>query len=145
METIRTAMTAAEMGHLIISTLHTVGAANTIDRIIDVFPSNQQQQIRIQLSMLLQSVVSQQLIPTVEGTLIPVFEIMHTTNAVRTMIREAKVHQIDSVISTSSSLGMMSMDASLLKLYTQGIITEETALHYASSVDMMEKRLNAFR
>ena len=94
---------------------------------------------------LLQSVVSQQLIPTVEGTLIPVFEIMHTTNAIRTMIREAKVHQIDSVISTSSSLGMISMDASLLKLYTQGIITEETALHYASSVDMMEKRLNAFR
>ena len=94
-ETIQVVMTAAETGHLVFSTLHTIGAANTIERIIDVFPPNQQRQIMIQLASVLQAVISQQLIPTMDGTLIPVFEIMEVTPAIRNMIRENKVHQID--------------------------------------------------
>lgn len=140
-ETIRTAMTAAETGHLVISTLHAVGAVNTVDRVIDVFPSNQQQQIRIQLSQLLQTVVSQLLIPTVDGKLTPVFEIMHCNSAIRNMIREYKVHQIDAVIATSSNEGMMSMDAGIIRLYKQGIITKENALKYTENPDILEKRL----
>jgi twitching motility protein PilT len=126
LETIRIAMTAAETGHLVISTLHTIGAANTIDRIIDVFPPNQQQQIRIQLAMVLRSVVSQQLLPRESGGLIPVFEIMHLNNAIRNMIRESKIHQIDSVIQSASSEGMVSMDTSLLRLYEAGEISVKT-------------------
>ncbi|MEG1870333.1 MAG: PilT/PilU family type 4a pilus ATPase, partial [Oscillospiraceae bacterium] len=102
-ETISVAMTAAETGHLIISTLHTIGVANTIDRIIDAFPSSQQRQIAIQLSMILQAVVSQQLIPTKNGGIVPAFEIMLMNNAIRNMIRESKVHQIDSVIYSSAN------------------------------------------
>ena len=106
-DTISTAMTAAETGQLVLSTLHTVGAANTVDRIIDVFPPNQQQQIRVQLSMVLQAVVSQQLIPSVDGGLVPAFEIMLVNSAVRNMIRESKVHQIDNVIYSSGNEGMV--------------------------------------
>lgn len=141
-ETIRTAMTAAETGHLVISTLHTVGAANTIDRIIDVFPPNQQQQIRVQLSMLLQSVISQQLIPTLDGGQIPVFEIMHLNNAIRNMIRESKIHQLDALISSSGTEGMVSMDSSLMSLVKAGKITKATAVKYATNPDIMEKRMN---
>lgn len=140
-ETIATAMTAAETGQLVLSTLHTVGAANTIDRIIDVFPSNQQQQIRVQLSMVLQAVVSQQLVPTVEGKLYPAFEIMLVNPAIRNMIRESKVHQIDNVISSSMSEGMLPMDATLCGLYSNGRISRETALLYAANPDSLEKRL----
>ena len=140
-ETIQTAMTAAETGHLVISTLHTVGAANTIDRIIDVFPPAQQQQIRIQISMLLQAVVSQQLIPTSEGGLTPAFELMFLTNAIRNVIREAKIHQIDSIISTSAAAGMISMDTSLVKLLNDGKINMETAQRYAVNPDMLQKRI----
>jgi len=141
-ETISTAMTAAETGHLVISTLHSVGAANTIDRIIDVFPPNQQPQIRVQLSQLLQSVVSQKLIPAVDGTLVPAFEIMHCNNAIRNMIRESKIHQIDTVINASAaSDGMISMDNSILRLYKSGIITRENALAFAEYPDLMERKL----
>lgn len=94
-ETISIAMTAAETGHLILSTLHTLGAANTIDRVIDAFPPNQQQQIRTQLSMVLDAVICQQLVPTLDGGERPVFEIMFLNNAIRNMIRESKTHQID--------------------------------------------------
>ena len=97
-ETINTALTAAETGHLVFSTLHTVGASSTIDRIIDAFPPNQQAQIRIQLSMVLQAVVSQQLIPTVNGGVVAAFEIMICNGAIRNLIRESKTHQIDTVI-----------------------------------------------
>ena len=97
-ETISTALTAAETGHLVFSTLHTVGAANTIDRVIDAFPPSQQPQIRVQLSMVLQAVVSQQLIPAKDGSVAPAFEIMKANGAIRNMIRESKVHQIDTVI-----------------------------------------------
>jgi twitching motility protein PilT len=144
-ETIQTVMTAAETGHLVISTLHTVGAADTVDRIIDVFPPAQQQQVRIQLSMLLQCVISQQLIPTVDGGLAPAFEIMYTNTAIRTLIRESKIHQIDSAIASGASDGMVSMDASLLALRGSGAITGELALHHASNADMMQKRLAAIK
>ncbi|MEG0687734.1 MAG: PilT/PilU family type 4a pilus ATPase [Hungatella sp.] len=139
-ETIRTAMTAAETGHLLITTLHTVGAANTIDRIIDNFPPEQQHQIRVQLSMVLQTVISQQLVPAVDGTICPVFEIMFLNSAIRNMIRESKIHQIDGVIATSKGEGMLSMDASLLKLYKEGTITRDTAISYSVNAEQMEKR-----
>ena len=141
LETIQTAMTAAETGHLVISTLHTVGAVNTIDRIIDVFPPAQQQQIRIQLAQVLKTVISQQLLPTVDGQLVPAFEIMHLNNAVRSMVRDSRIHQIDSVIQTSMAEGMISMDESILRLYKAGRITSETALHSAMNPDQLQKKL----
>lgn len=141
LETIEVAMTAAETGHLVLSTLHTLGAANTIDRIIDVFPPEQQQQIRVQLSMVLQSVVSQQLLPTKNGSLAPAFEILQANNAIRTLIRDGKVHQINSTISTSAEEGMVAMDKSILNLYKQGSIDEMTALSYCINREMMERNL----
>lgn len=101
-ETINVAMTAAETGHLLLSTLHTIGAANTIDRIIDVFPPSQQRQIAIQLSTVLNAVVSQQLLPTVDGGMVPAFEIMTVTPAIRNMIRDNKVPQIDGLLYSSN-------------------------------------------
>lgn len=140
-ETINVAMTAAETGHLLLSTLHTIGAANTIDRIIDVFPANQQQQIGVQLSMVLNAVVSQQLVPTVDGQVIPALEIMTVTPAIRNMIRDNKVHQIDGIIYSSMKEDMISMDGSLLNLYKQGRISKEVALKYATNPDMLGKKL----
>lgn len=141
-ETIRTAMTAAETGHLVISTLHTVGAANTIDRIIDSFPPNQQQQIRTQLAMVMQAVISQQLIPTVDGGLVPAFEIMFFNSAIRNLIREAKIHQLDNIIATSQEEGMITMDASLINLYRMGKISKEHAIAYSNNSELMVKKLN---
>ncbi len=138
-ETISIAMTAAETGQLVLSTLHTLGAASTIDRIIDVFPINQQHQIRIQLSMTLKGVVSQQLLPSVEGKLIPAFEIMTTNSAIRTMIREEKTHQIDTII--QSTAGMQTMDNCIAELYKSGRITADTAVEYAYHPEIMRKRL----
>ncbi len=140
-ETINTVMTAAETGHLIFSTLHTIGASSTIDRIIDVFPANQQRQISVQLSSVLQAIVSQQLVPDVDGQLIPVFEIMNMTPAVRNMIRENKVHQIDGLVYSSATAQMVSMDASLLKLYKEGKITQSTALSHATNPEMLSRKL----
>jgi len=140
-ETIRTAMTAAETGQLVISTLHTIGAANTVDRIIDAFPENQQNQIRIQLAMVLQAVISQQLIPTVDASTIPAFELMFLNNAIRNMIRERKNHQIDSVIASGQEEGMISMDSSLLNLFKAGTITKDTALTYSTNREFLEKRM----
>ncbi len=140
-ETINVAMTAAETGHLVFSTLHTVGAANTIDRVIDAFPPNQQNQIRIQLSMVLQAVVSQQLIPTVDGKIVPAFEIMVVNNAIRNMIRESKIHQIDSVIHSSGAEGMLTMDNSLLDLYNKGIISDKSAITFSTNGEIMAKKL----
>lgn len=125
-ETIQTAMTAAETGHLVLSSLHTTGAANTIGRIVDVFEPSQQRQVSIQLSMVLQAVISQQLVPDINGHNIPVFEVMRLNPAIRNMIRDNKVHQIDGVISSSAHEGMRAMDQSLLELYKQGRITRET-------------------
>ena len=140
-ETIRTAMTAAETGHLVISTLHTVGAANTVDRIIDSFPEGQQHQIRIQLSNILRMVVTQRLLPNKSGESIPAFEIMKVNNAISNVIRDNKTHQIDNIIQTSSQEGMVGMDASIMKLFRSGSITAETALANASNYDTMQKQL----
>lgn len=142
-ETIKTAMTAAETGHLLISTLHTLGSANTIDRIIDVFPSSAQQQIRIQLAQTLKVVISQQLLRKKDGGLIPVFEIMKVNNAIANMIREGKTHQMDSVINTSSREGMTGMDKEIFDLYKQGIIEEDEAVRAALSPEMMKKKLRS--
>ena len=140
-ETINVAMTAAETGHLVISTLHTVGAANTIDRIVDVFPPDGQQQVRVQLSMVLQAVISQQLLTTKDNRLAPAFEIMYLNNAIRNMIRENKIHQIDNVIATSMSEGMVSMNNSLLRLFQQGRIDKETCINYSTDPEQMRMRL----
>lgn len=140
-ETTQVAMTAAETGHLIFSTLHTIGAANTIDRIIDVFPPNQQRQIAVQLSMVLQAVVSQQLVPSIDGRQVPAFEIMTVTPAIRNMIRDNKIPQIDGLIYSSANNDLISMDTSLLGLYKDGKITEETALTYATNPEMLKRRL----
>jgi len=140
-ETMNVAMTAAETGHLILSTLHTIGASNTIDRIIDAFPPNQQHQIAIQLSMVLQAVVSQQLIPTIDGGIAPVFEIMTLTPAIRNMIRESKVHQIDGMIYSSAADDMIAMDTSLLNMFKSGRISEKTALTFATNADLLAKKM----
>ncbi|MBQ3077169.1 MAG: PilT/PilU family type 4a pilus ATPase [Clostridia bacterium] len=140
-ETIRTAMTAAETGHLIIATLHTRGAVNTIDRIIDSFPPQQQGQIRIQLSAVLRTVVSQQLLPDVNGDLVPAYELMQMNNAIRSMIRDNKGHQIDNAIAAGAAEGMFSMDQSILALYKAGQITRETALDHADNPDQLYRRL----
>ena len=140
-ETMQVAMTAAETGHLLFSTLHTIGAANTIDRIIDVFPPNQQRQIAVQLSMVLQAVVSQQLVPTTDGGLTPAFEIMIVNPAIRNMIRDNKIPQIDGLIYSSAGNDLVSMDSSLLSLYKNGRITADTALAYASNPEMLKKKL----
>lgn len=141
LETISIAMTAAETGQLIFSTLHTIGAAKTIDRIVDVFPDSRQQQIRIQLAMALQAVVSQQLVPTVDGALIPAFEIMVATPAVRSMIRENKVHQIKNAIASGAANGMITMDDRLAALFRAGRITAEVAAGYALDPEGMEAKL----
>ena len=140
-ETINVAMTAAETGHLLLSTLHTIGAANTIDRIIDVFPASQQRQIAVQLSMTLSAVVSQQLVPTVDGGVAPALEIMTVTPAIRNMIRDNKVHQIDGIIYSSMKEDMISMDGSLLNLCKAGTISRDIALKYASNPEMLGKKL----
>ena len=140
-ETIQTAMTAAETGHLVLSSLHTTGAANTIGRIVDVFEPTQQRQVSIQLSMVLQAVISQQLIPDINGHTIPIFEVMRLNPAIRNMIRDNKVHQIDGVIASSAHEHMRSMDQSLLELYKQRKITKETALKFASNADMLKRKL----
>lgn len=134
LETISIAVTAAETGHLVLATLHTIGAVSTVDRVIDVFPSEQQQQIRVQLGSVLQGVVSQQLVRRADGSgRIGAFEIMLCNQAVKNLIREGKSHQLLSSIQTGRKIGMMSMDTSLVELYKQGFITVDEAL--AHSVD----------
>ena len=141
-ETIRTAMTAAETGHTLIATLHTKGAVNTIDRIVDSFPSTQQTQIRVQLAEVLRTVVSQQLLPDVNGELVPAYEIMHMNSAIRSLIRDNKGHQIDNAIAAGNREGMLSMDQSILALYRAGTITRETALEYADNPEQMRRGMD---
>ena len=132
LETIQTVLQAAETGHLVLSTLHTIDATETINRIINVFPAEQQQQIRIQLSMVLHGVISQQLIPTIDKKMRAAFEIMVVNNAIRTQIRENKTHQIPNSIASGKNVGMISMDDSILALYKNGIISKENAILYVS-------------
>ncbi len=141
MDTISIAMTAAETGHLVISTLHTLGAANTVDRIVDVFPAQRQTQIRLQLSMVLQGVVSQQLLPARDDKLLPVFEIMRSNNAVRNMIREAKTHQLHTVIAAGMDQGMCSMDSGLYTMVQNGEIDAQTAIVRSLAPELLQKRL----
>lgn len=140
-DTISAAITAAETGTLLFSTLHTSSAANTINRIIDVFPASQQHQVKIQLAQILKGIVCQQLVPGVDGGLVPAFEVLKCTPAVQNMIRDGKLHQIESVMQTGAAEGMFTMDASLLKLYREGKISKETALISCVHYDAMSKRL----
>lgn len=140
-ESMRTAIMASETGHYLLSTLHTVSASNTISRIIDAFPVEQQAQIRIQLSMVLKAVVCQQLIRGVDGHIYPVFEIMKMNSAIRNLVRESKMHQLDMVISTSANEGMQLMDNSIFNLYQQGKIDEETAIQHANNKEMLMKKI----
>lgn len=142
-ETMQAAVTAAETGHLVFSTLHTTGSAKAVDRIIDVFPPNQQRQIADQLSLVLQAVVSQQLIPTVQGTLVPAFELMTAAPDIRSMIRGKKIPQIDGRIYSSPGTNqeMFSMDSSLLQLYNDGIISAGTALEHATVPRLLAPKL----
>jgi len=140
-ETVSIALSAAETGHLLLSTLHTISAANTIDRIIDFFPSQQQQQIRVQLAMTLQAVISQQIVPAVNGGIAAAFEVMTNTTAIANLIRESKLHQINSTIHTSGDAGMQTMDSSLINLFRNKIITRETAIGYSLNPEIIERQL----
>lgn len=143
LETIQVAITAAETGHLVFSTLHTIGAAKTIDRIIDVFPPHQQQQIKVQLAAVLQGIISQQLIPRADGNgRIASLEVMIVTTAIQNMIREGKTHQIESSMQTGAKYGMKTMDMSLSEFYKKGVITFDEAITYAQNRDMLSKLMS---
>jgi twitching motility protein PilT len=142
LETISIAVTAAETGHLVFSTLHTVGAANTIDRIIDVFPPYQQQQIRTQLADVLECVLSQQLLPRRNGRgRVAAFEVMLANSAIRNDIRESKTYQISTVLQTNRKMGMQPMDDCLFDLYARGDISAESALLFAQDRAALSKRI----
>jgi len=140
-ETIATAVTAAETGHLVFSTLHTNGAAQTISRIIDTFPAEQQEQIRIQLAGSLTGIFSQRLIPRISGGLIPAYELLINNNAVSNLIRENRIHEISSVIETSSQDGMIDMNRCLAELVAKGEITVENAYAYSTDANILERMM----
>jgi twitching motility protein PilT len=140
-ETISAAVTAAETGHLVFSTLHTNDAAQTIDRIIDMFPAEQQAQVRMQLAGSLKGIFSQRLLPRIAGGLIPAYELLINNNAVSTLIREARTHEISTVIQTSSQEGMIDMDRSLVELVRRGEVTVEHAYEHASDPKNFETYL----
>ena len=140
-ETISTALTAAETGHLVLASLHTMGAAKTVDRIIDIFPPQQQQQVRVQLSSVLQAVITQQLLPTEHTGMIPAFEIMMVSHAIANLIREGKTHQIDTAIQTGTRYGMQTMDGSLVTLYKSGLIARDTLLSACFDPELIEKMI----
>ena len=144
LETISTAITAAETGHLVISTLNTNSSSDAIDRMIDVFPPHQQQQIRVQLSGVLEGIVAQHLLPMVNGGRIAAFEVLLANNAIRNLIREAKAFQIPSIIQTSKREGMMMMDDCILQYYSQGLIAPETAVAYAHDPVSMASRVHLY-
>lgn len=140
-ETMSAAVTAAETGHLVFSTLHTNNAAQTIDRIIDSFPSNQQDQIRMQLSSSLIGVFSQRLIPRVAGGLIPAYELLIVTSAVANLIREKRTHEINTAIETGSEYGMIDMNRMLAELVRKGEITVDNAYLHSSNPKVLERML----
>ena len=142
LDTIATAVTAAETGHLVLSTLHTIGAVPTIERIIDVFPTHQQAQVRLQLATLLEAIISQQLLPTADRTgRVAAFEIMYANSAVRNLIREAKPHQITSIIQTSKQSGMITMDDALYELFRTHQIRAEDAITFAQDKTSIMNRI----
>lgn len=140
-ESISAALTIAETGHLVFTTLHTNSAAQTIDRIVDVFPENQQAQVRLQLSNVLEAVVSQRLIPAVGGGRVPTTEILLASPAVRSVIREGKTHMIDNIIQTSADRGMLALDMSLKNLVSIGKISYETAMVYTNDPNNFAREL----
>ncbi|MBO5055924.1 MAG: type IV pilus twitching motility protein PilT [Lachnospiraceae bacterium] len=141
-ETISVAITAAETGHLVLSTLHTIGAASTVDRVIDVFPPHQQQQIRVQFANVLEAIVSQQLIPRADDLgRVAAFEVLHANHAVRNLIREGKSHQLMSVMQTNRKAGMIAMDEAIQQLYREGKIDREMAIQFAQDPDGMKNKL----
>ena len=141
-ETISVAITAAETGHLVLSTLHTIGAASTVDRVIDVFPPHQQQQIRVQLANVLEAVISQQLVPMIGGEgRVAAFEVLHSNSAVKNLIREGKTHQLTSVMQTNRKMGMMTMDDALAQLFNEYKIDKEMAMQFAQDADSMRAKL----
>ena len=141
LETIATALTAAETGHLVFSTLHTNDSTQTVDRIIDVFPSDQQQQIRVLLSAVLQGVVAQQLLPKADGNgRIASIEVLVATSAIRNLIREGKTHQIYTALQTGARFGMQTMDKALLELYNAGLITYDEAEKKMMDTDALKKQ-----
>lgn len=140
-ESIKIAITAAETGHLLMSSLHTTGASKTVDRILDTFPAEQQAQVRMQLSMVLRAVVSQRLVPKVGGGQVAVFEVMTVNPAVQNLIRDGRTHQIDNAIFGGAGQGMISMDNELQRLYRAGVITRDVAITYAVSPETLSKRL----
>ena len=140
-ETMSSAVTAAETGHLVFSTLHTNNASQTIDRIIDSFPGNQQDQIRVQLASSLLGIFSQRLIPRISGGLVPAYELLLNTNAVAHLIREKRTHEIDVVIETSSELGMVDLNHSLMELVRAGEITIESANLYSLNPKGLERMM----
>lgn len=142
LETIGIALTAAETGHLVLSTLHTLGAAKTVDRVIDVFPPHQQQQIRIQFSTVLQGIISQQLLPMLDGSgRVAAFEIMIATSAIRNLIREDKTHQIDTAVQTGAKFGMQTMDNALLNIFKSGLISKETLTTQSTNPDILKNHI----
>ncbi len=141
LETISAAMTIAETGHLVFATLHTNSAAQSIDRIIDVFPPNQQPQIRLQLSVTLEAIISQRLLPSINPGRVLAFELLFATNAVRNIIRENKTYMIDNLIQTSGELGMISLEASLALLVKSGKISVDVAQKFALRPDLLSKLL----
>lgn len=138
-ETIATAVTAAETGHLVLSTLHTNNAAQTIDRIIDSFPANQQDQIRIQLAGSLAGIFSQRLIPSIAGGLVPAYELLINNNAVANLIRESRTHEIQTIIETGLEHGMIDMNRSLAQMVKNGVITVENAFAYSTNPKGLER------
>ena len=140
LETISTAITAAETGHLVFSTLHTNNTSEAIDRMIDVFPPHQQQQIRVQLSTVLEGVVAQQLLPKIDGGRIAAFEVLIANSAIRNLIREGKAFQIPSILQTSKRDGMQTMDDCIMNIFQHGLIAQRTAVDYAlDQVNMIRK------
>ncbi len=138
-ETMATAVTAAETGHLVLATLHTNNAAQTINRIIDSFPAGQQDQIRIQLAATLTGIFSQRLIPSISGGLVPAYELLIANSAVSNLIREKRVHEINTVIETGLELGMIDMNRSLAELVRKGQITAENARLYSPNPKILER------
>jgi twitching motility protein PilT len=146
LDTISTALTAAETGHLVFATLHTQDTAQTIDRIVDVFPPTQQHQVRVQLSVALQGIVTQQLLPTADGTSrVAATEVLVPTSAVRNLIREGKTHQVYSTLQTGASHGMQTMDASLADLVRRNKITRELAESRSSSPEELRRLMGTVR
>jgi twitching motility protein PilT len=138
-ETIASALTIAETGHLVFATLHTNSAAQSVDRIVDVFPEEQQSQVKLQFSNVLEAVISQRLVPSLQGGRVVAYEVMLATTAIRTAIREGKTHQIDSIIQTSSEMGMNTLEASLANLVLDGKISMEMATSYALRPEQLSR------